>query len=341
MALNLVGTSGNATIDADTGISGFTIDFDVWTTATRPATPSTGDTGFNSDLNCLETYNGSAWVSQLPSQTGNSGKYLTTDGTSPSWGTISATTPAGSTGQVQYNNAGAFGAISSGTSGQVLTSQGSGSAPTWATASGGSWIYLSTVTASNSATVDIETTFNSTYDTYYIVVSKFVPQTSGESLYCRLKVDGSYDTSSYRYHAILNDDSETSYNYTKSQNASWIRILPALGNSTGQNAEFVARVTQPAITTNTKMITYQGSYVDSVNVRASFTAQDTSEANYLLAVIHFFRSVTKMFYGQDAQRGAPPPLTYLSGLGDFQFNEHPCVISQFNYSLPADVDDPG
>lgn len=85
MALNLVGTSGNATIDADTGISGFTIDFDVWTTATRPASPSTGDTGFNSDLNCLETYNGSAWVSQLPSQTGNNGKYLTTNGTSPSW----------------------------------------------------------------------------------------------------------------------------------------------------------------------------------------------------------------------------------------------------------------
>lgn len=88
MALNLVGTSGNATIDADTGISGFTIDFDVWTTATRPASPSTGDTGFNSDLNCLETYNGSAWVSQLPSQTGNNGKYLTTNGTSPSWATV-------------------------------------------------------------------------------------------------------------------------------------------------------------------------------------------------------------------------------------------------------------
>ncbi len=83
---------------------------------------------------------------------------------------------------------------------------------------------------------------------------------------------------------------------------------------------------------------YQGSHVDPVNIKAMFTAQDTSEANYLLAVIHFFRSATKMFYGQDAQRGSPPPLVYLSGLGDFQFNEHPCVISQFNYNLPADVD---
>ena len=83
---------------------------------------------------------------------------------------------------------------------------------------------------------------------------------------------------------------------------------------------------------------YKGSYVDAINIRATFTAQDTSEANYLLGVIHFFRSATKMFYGQDAQRGAPPPLVYLNGLGDFQFNEHPCVISQFNYNLPADVD---
>jgi hypothetical protein len=83
---------------------------------------------------------------------------------------------------------------------------------------------------------------------------------------------------------------------------------------------------------------YKGSYVDAVNIKAMFTAQDTSEANYLLAVIHFFRSATKMFYGQDAQRGAPPPLVYLSGLGDYQFAEHPCAISQFNYTLPSDVD---
>jgi hypothetical protein len=82
---------------------------------------------------------------------------------------------------------------------------------------------------------------------------------------------------------------------------------------------------------------YKNSHIDQVQIRATFTAQDTTEANYLLAVIHFFRSVTKMFYGQDAQRGSPPPLTYLSGLGDYQFSEHPCVVTQFNYNLPSDV----
>jgi len=64
------------------------------------------------------------------------------------WGTVT-TSPAGSTGQVQYNNAGAFGAISSGTSGQVLTSAGSGSAPTWSTITSGGMTLLATVTPSN------------------------------------------------------------------------------------------------------------------------------------------------------------------------------------------------
>jgi len=31
-------------------------------------------------------------------------------------------------------------------------------------------------------------------------------------------------------------------------------------------------------------------------------------------------------------------LVYLRGLGEFQYNLHPCVVSQFNYNLPADVD---
>lgn len=83
---------------------------------------------------------------------------------------------------------------------------------------------------------------------------------------------------------------------------------------------------------------YQNSYPGEVLVQATFTAQTSEEADYMLAVIHFFRSATKMFYGQDDQRGTPPPVLYLDGLGEFQYNLHPCVISQFNYNLPDDVD---
>ena len=44
---------------------------------------------------------------------------------------IGTTSPAGTTGQVQINNSGAFGAVAEGTSGFVLTSNGSAAAPTF------------------------------------------------------------------------------------------------------------------------------------------------------------------------------------------------------------------
>jgi hypothetical protein len=36
-----------------------------WTTAGRPASPAAGQTGYNTTLNALETYNGTSWVSCL------------------------------------------------------------------------------------------------------------------------------------------------------------------------------------------------------------------------------------------------------------------------------------
>lgn len=89
---------------------------------------------------------------------------------------------------------------------------------------------------------------------------------------------------------------------------------------------------------NYRGVYYKNSRVDDLNIRGIFTAQDTREADYLLAVIHFFRSVTKMFYGKDAERGTPPPLVFLSGFGMNQFYGHPCVVSNFTYALPDNVD---
>jgi hypothetical protein len=83
---------------------------------------------------------------------------------------------------------------------------------------------------------------------------------------------------------------------------------------------------------------YKNSTVGDISVNGIFTAQDTAEAEYLLAVIIFLRSATKMFYGKDEFRGAPPPLVELSGYGQYQFNNHSCLIQSFNYSLPNDVD---
>lgn len=94
------------------------------------------------------------------------------------------------------------------------------------------------------------------------------------------------------------------------------------------------------IHSNYKIYQYKSSSIDTISITGQFTAQDTYEANYVLAVIHFFRSVTKMFYGQDEdpKNGTPPPLCYIYGYGEYQFNKHPIAITSFNYSLPNDVD---
>jgi hypothetical protein len=91
---------------------------------------------------------------------------------------------------------------------------------------------------------------------------------------------------------------------------------------------------------NYKIFQYKNSAVEQLSITADFTAQDATEAAYVLAVIHFFRTVTKMFYGKDQnpKPGTPPPLCYINGMGDFQFNQHPLVISNFSYTLPNDVD---
>jgi len=119
----------------------------------------------------------------------------------------------------------------------------------------------------------------------------------------------------------------------KASNGVVFPYMPSI--QTSYNADY----SETALThSNYKGYFYNSSHVGDVQITGIFTAQDTREANYLLAVIHFFRSVTKMFYGQDPQRGAPPPLVYIQGLGEYQFNNQPCVVKSFSYSLPSDVD---
>lgn len=61
------------------------------------------------------------------------------------------------------------------------------------------WVYLSTVTASTSATVDIETTLNSTYKQYVIVLEDVVQASSGVDLWMRFKIAGAYHSGASDY----------------------------------------------------------------------------------------------------------------------------------------------
>lgn len=157
----------------------------------------------------------------LPGQTGNAGKLITTDGSSASWTAVidnAVVTPSTGT---------AF-ATTTGT--QTLTNktiqtpiwQDSGDTTKKAnlvlsgitagqnrnitvadrniTLDTPGWAPLSTVTASASATVDLETTIDSTYNTYAVVISGLLPVTDNVTLWVRLKSSGSYQSGATNYY---------------------------------------------------------------------------------------------------------------------------------------------
>lgn len=83
---------------------------------------------------------------------------------------------------------------------------------------------------------------------------------------------------------------------------------------------------------------YDNSEVSSINITTEFTVQNVNEGQYLLAAIYFFRSITKMFFGQDPRAGNPPPLVYLNGYGQYYLPNIPCVVTSFQHTMPADCD---
>jgi len=86
--------------------------------------------------------------------------------------------------------------------------------------------------------------------------------------------------------------------------------------------------------------TFDSHAVGSIQITGQFTANSSAEADYLRAVLHFLRTVTKMFYGQDSQpiAGTPPPVLRLNSSGDYVFTNVPVVVESFTMELPANVD---
>lgn len=83
---------------------------------------------------------------------------------------------------------------------------------------------------------------------------------------------------------------------------------------------------------------YDNSEIQSIQIQAEFTAQNQSEAQYVLACIYFFRAATKMFFGQGEQAGNPPPIVFLNGYGQHYFPDVPCIITAFTHTMSGDVD---
>jgi len=83
---------------------------------------------------------------------------------------------------------------------------------------------------------------------------------------------------------------------------------------------------------------YSNSTVEDINIACEWPVENEADGKYWIAAVHFFRSVTKMFYGDSPNRGAPPPVCYLKGYGDYVFNNIPVVVKMFSMDLNDGVD---
>lgn len=158
------------------------------------------------------------------------------------------------------NGTSAVAVTGAGTAGQVLTSNGASADPTFqAAAGGGAWVYLSTVTASNSASVDVDATIDGTYDTYVIEAVNILVATVTDKLWCRLKLGGSYIAGDYSSHVMGPTPSSTSYVAYVYDGQADLQITGPLYNTVGfGGCNLTMVIKNPASTTSKKHLYWQG-----------------------------------------------------------------------------------
>ena len=166
-------------------------------------------------------------------------------------------------GGVVYGDGTNYVSTAAGTSGQVLTSAGS-SAPTWTTPSAGAMTFITSVTASNSATVDIENAMTA-YDVYVIEGVNIVNATDDTFLKIQLKIGGSYITTS-TYLSTLATNYATAGAVSLDNAASattFIKLVPHMSNTASRTASVSIKILSPSSTTVQKQVFFNYAWLDS------------------------------------------------------------------------------
>jgi hypothetical protein len=108
--------------------------------------------------------------------------------------------------------------------------------------------------------------------------------------------------------------------------------LPTITVSTRANYQSVETVHS-----NYPFLAYKNSSVDEITIEGVFTCENEYDAAYYLASTIFFKTATKMFFGQGENAGNPPPICILNGYGANVFKNIPVVIKSTSIQLPNDV----
>lgn len=96
--------------------------------------------------------------------------------------------------------------------------------------------------------------------------------------------------------------------------------------------------------TNYTVQAYRNTPSPTIQVTAQFSNVTEQEHEYMRAVIHFLRVVTKSFFGfgdvseQAPTAGTPPPILRFSAMGESQFKNIPVLVGTFTTTYDSSVD---
>lgn len=100
-----------------------------------------------------------------------------------------------------------------------------------------------------------------------------------------------------------------------------------------------AKYTSPStVHTNYNFQAFQHSDPGEISITAPMYVEDPSQGLYWIAAVHYLRSLTKMFSGNDPKAGNPPPVIFLNGYGNFVFKNVPVVVTKMSIQLDASCD---
>lgn len=123
---------------------------------------------------------------------------------------------------------------------------------------------LSTVTASGASTVDIDTTFNSTYDDYIIMADGLTMSAINSAIWITLKIGGSYVTTDYAYTCTNYGNTSMVPVVTIANAAAEIRMMDNVMSATStDSASFWCYLNSPTNTNIYKQIRFEGTWMDT------------------------------------------------------------------------------
>jgi len=83
---------------------------------------------------------------------------------------------------------------------------------------------------------------------------------------------------------------------------------------------------------------YKSSDPGTITIVAPMYCEDATQALYWIAALHYLRSATKIFSGNDPKAGNPPPVVKFNAYGNYVFKDVPVVITSIAVALPNDCD---